>query len=82
MKNTYRCIFGILLFLFVIGCGSSGDGSVSTKGTVYDDVVVGLDYRTKGFISKTNKNGEFNYQEGEVEFYLGNLYIGKIPKLN
>lgn len=73
----------LVLFIF-IGCGKTTenpDDSTAIRGTVYDDLVENLGYKTVGYDSKTNWQGQFLYKLGKVDFYLGKLKIGSIPKM-
>lgn len=79
-----KIVFGVIMALVFIGCGGGTNGpdnGSATKGTVYDDLVENLEYKTMGFISKTDWKGRFSYLEGGVDFYLGKLKIGSISRM-
>lgn len=84
MKYRVKSLISILLIsLLFVGCGtSSGSKSNENKGIFIDDVVSGIKYvngYNEGF---TNSQGEFPYEGGTVEFYLGKIKIGEINTLN
>lgn len=91
MYKMLRISFVLLITVVFTACGGGGGGdskspseeneTKTTKGVFYDDLVVGLDYKTTGFSAKTNDKGEFDYKEGKVEFYLSKLKIGEISKM-
>lgn len=84
MKKLFGFFIAFTLPFVFIACGS-GEQSVqskSIKGKVYDELLVGLSYITKGFEGQvTNDEGEFSYQSGPVSFYLGNLFLGSINSM-
>lgn len=51
------------------------------QGTVYDDIIVNLPYSTKDYDDYTNEDGKFNYDSGEVRFYLGTMLLGSVPAM-
>jgi len=71
---------GIFLFLLLllVGCGKNDNNQF---GTLVDDVVSGVKYVNAENSGFTDKNGNFPYESGLVEFYLGNIKIGEIDSL-
>lgn len=70
------------------GCSSGGDTATSSAvaptgpslGVLLDAEVEGVRYVTPSRSGVTNAAGEFEYQAGEeVEFYLGELFLGRAP---
>ncbi|MDO3720871.1 hypothetical protein QVZ43_03995 [Marinobacter sp. chi1] len=62
-----------------VGGGTDGGTSTTqaTTGTFLDSAVEGLRYVTPTKTGLTNANGEFEYEEGEIVFFLlGNSLIG------
>lgn len=83
LKKTIQIIaFSAIASALFVGCGDSSDSAPATAtvetGTFVDAPVQGLKYVTASQNGDTNANGEFKYVAGEeVEFFLGNLSLGK-----
>jgi hypothetical protein len=83
LKNSIKIIaLSAIASALFVGCGDSGDSTPATAtvetGTFIDAPVQGLKYVTASQNGYTNANGEFQYVAGEeVEFFLGNLSLGK-----
>lgn len=89
-------ILTFTVFLIISCGGSSSSNSARTidnnetnetnqtsiiQGTVYDDIIVNLPYSTKNYDDYTNEDGKFNYDSGEVRFYLGTMLLGSVPAM-
>jgi hypothetical protein len=81
----------LLLTIFLIACGSGGDGGGPSggpsgtpnqppeilTGVFLDSLVSGVNYRTETQSGMTNTNGEFNYINSEhVTFSIGGIVLG------
>lgn len=83
LKKTIQIIaLSAVASALFIGCGESSDSEPAAAtvetGTFIDAPVQGLKYVTASQNGDTNENGEFKYVAGEeVEFFLGNLSLGK-----
>ena len=77
-----------VILLLSTGCGSSdesdgGDGSKTKIGSFVDAPVQGIKYKTATHEGFTDINGNYEYEDGEkVEFFLGNLSLGKVTASN
>jgi hypothetical protein len=67
------------MFLYT-GCGNSGNNQVN--GTFIDDVVEGIKYINGNNSGYTDENGQFPYNGGTVEFFIGSIKIGELNSLN
>ena len=88
-QKKYRLIFLLLVFIFT-GCikdssdsEKQGDSpndiqnSTMLKGKFIDSVVGGLEYYTNTQSGVTNKDGEYNYIDGEeITFHTGGIIYG------
>jgi len=76
--NTSLIAFTLLL----IGCSGDNTENITNPktGVFVDSAVSGLIYRcTSGLTGTTNTKGQFTCETGdEVEFALGNTYLGKV----
>jgi surface protein len=73
----------------LIGCGGGDSGSTpggtnsgASTAQFVDNYVEGLRYVNGGTSGFTNANGEFNYTDGNISFYLGNILLGTIDAAN
>ncbi len=80
-------LLNVLVVILLSGCGG-GSSSSSEKppleektGIFVDDLVIGMKYITAQSSGYTNEKGEFPYNGGVVEFYIGNIKIGEITSL-
>ncbi len=82
MQNKLKLLLSTLIFsLLFIGCGNNTNSN-ENKGVFIDDVVSGIKYINGNNEGYTNSQGEFPYENGTVEFYLGKIKIGEINSLN
>jgi alpha-tubulin suppressor-like RCC1 family protein len=92
MKNKIKSFVMLLVSVLILtGCGSgsnSGSGSSSSDntsnkktGTLIDDVLTGIKYVNGDKSGFTDENGNFPYNAGLVEFYLGKIKIGELNAL-
>ena len=86
MKSS-RCLHLASLLILLSGCGGGGesnsgeDGNSGTSvktGIFLDSAVEGIKYKSGRFSGITDKNGKFNYNEGDnIEFHVGDVLIGQ-----
>ncbi len=54
----------------------------TTKAYFIDSAVEGIQYKNANIEGKTASDGSFDYVNGEVEFFVGDVSIGKLSKIN
>lgn len=81
MNNIYKSILLSLITMFLYtGCGNSGNNQ--DNGTFIDDVVEGIKYINGNNSGYTDENGQFPYNGGTVEFFIGSIKIGELDSLS
>ena len=82
MINLKNIGISIILSGMLIGCGSSSStNNDETKGTLIDDFVSGVKYingTNEGF---TDSKGQFPYESGSVDFFVGDIKLGSIDSM-
>ncbi len=83
--STFKSIsIATILAGLLVGCGGGSGSSSSTtlnKATFIDDFVAGIKYvngTNEGF---TDSNGQFPYDSGSVEFYIGDIRLGTLSSV-
>ena len=83
MSTFKNMSIATILASMLVGCGGGGSSSSSStnKATLIDDFVAGVKYvngTNEGF---TDSNGQFPYDSGSVEFYIGDIRLGTISSM-
>jgi len=83
-----KTLLAASLAALLVGCGSSDstpstdDQTNASTAQFIDGYVQGLYYVNGSRTGYTNADGEFNYTDGNISFYLGNLLLGTIEAAN
>ncbi len=75
--RTFQGILASMAFMALAGCSGSNEPTAKT-GSLYDDLVSGIEYVTPTRQGVIGSDGKFTYLPGEtVTFKIGNITLGK-----
>lgn len=83
----YKSIYvATILAGMLVGCGGGSSSTTtadtsSKKVTLYDDIVSGVKYVNGNNTGFTDSNGQFSYESGNVEFFVGDVKLGTVTSI-
>lgn len=88
MRQAIGLLSSAITAFILAGCGGGSGGTVDpatgiSTATFIDSHVSGLEFESATQKGITDKNGNFQYKEGEaITFHIGNLYLGSAKPKN